>query len=133
MKQSTSGEVRAATVVRRGGGARGSDDEQRRGSAPMPLIPIWIGGGRGDGGRGSWEVGTGVVRVTGCGRVKWRGWAGPFERLRPAGPLGPGVPSPFSLFLFCLFCFLLVSFYFSFSKLPKWHLNRILQIMPLPQ
>ena len=39
-------------------------------------------------------------------------------------------------FVFCFFfilCFLLVSYYFSFSKLPKWHLNRILQIMPLPQ
>ena len=50
---------------------------------------------------------------------------------------GGGCSFPFFLLVlfsvFFILCFLLVSYYFSFSKLPKWHLNSILQIMPLPQ
>ena len=93
--------------------------------------------------------------IRGVGWAAVGGPAGPAWSAEPTGPRGPMVGggacgllgrSPggkggfsFSFFLSCfLFSllyhyFLLVSYYFSFSKLPEWHLNRILQIMPLPQ
>ena len=60
-----------------------------------------------------------------CVGAGWAvGWASPFGRLRPAGPLGPagGGGALFSVFLFiyifsCLFLFV-VSFISSFIKLP---------------
>ena len=109
--------------------------------------PIWIG----EEGESEWGVGRvgglGFGFVGGGDKEKWgeAGWA--CGRKGPAcwaeAQWGGLLPS-FFFFFFALFsvffffyiyilCFLLVSYYFSFSKLPKWHLNRILQIMPLPQ
>ena len=76
------------------------------------------------------DKGWGLGRPGGV--AGWAGWVGPVGP-RPRG----GFLFPFFLLVlfsvFFILCFLLVSYYFSFSKLPKWHLNRILQIMPLPQ
>ena len=87
------------------------------------------------GGASGWRLGFGRV---GSGGYAGGEWAGLGARW-PAGPRPSGGGCSFPFFLLVLFsvffilCFLLVSYYFSFSKLPKWHLNRILQIMPLPQ
>ena len=55
---------------------------------------------------GEWDRARGSGWLTGLWRAAQPGWADPFERLSPAGPLGPAGGS---CFLFFLFVFVLSS------------------------
>ena len=119
--------------------------EQRSGGDRAdPPIQIGSRGGGGVATWGKWGAGGLGFRVVGVDKGAVVGWpVGPCQ-VRPAwwggrlgrlgrGPVGEAGGSFPLLIFICYFCFLSVSFYFSFSKLPKWHLNRFNKFMPLPQ